>query len=219
MTQILFPTDMTLALHHGQCIVSQLSFHLLKEALCTALRPCGNNMAWHETNFIDNCNYDHILTMNVNWLTFQTLNQNLTTFWKMTWPCPPLTPFQSCTQLFPMPMIITLYTWKVNGKGNQGLRFLTRRGAISGPSSGQHPAPWAGESIAGRILLDTSRHHIRGGIKVHICHAGDNVVANHYHISWVCPKLNAFWKRVQASLSTDFNTQILLSSFVLYLNK
>lgn len=175
MTQILLLTDLIPASGHGRGTDSQHSFRSLKETMCAALRLCGTNMAWHETNFIDTYNYDHILSMNVNWLILQKLNQNSSTFWKMLRPWPPLVPFQSCRQFFPMLMITILYTLKVNWKGNQGLRFQMRRGAVYGPSNGQHPAPWAGESTAGRISLDTSGHHIRRGIRVYICHAGDNV--------------------------------------------
>ena len=35
-------------------------------------------------------------------------------------------------------------------------------------------------------------------------------VANHFHIFWECPKVNTFWRGIQASLSKVFNTQIAL---------
>ena len=44
-----------------------------------------------------------------------------------------------------------------------------------------------------------------------------STTANHYHIFWDCPKLKIFWRDIQASLSTVFNTQIPLSFDVLYL--
>lgn len=44
-----------------------------------------------------------------------------------------------------------------------------------------------------------------------------STVANHYNVFWDCPRLNAFWKGIQASLSTVFNTQIPLSFDVLCL--
>ncbi len=106
--------------------------------------------------------------------------------------------------------VITLYTSKANEKGKQGLRFLRRPGAISGPSSGQHPVPWTGENIAGRILLDISKHHIRRSIKAQTCHAQcGSIVANHYHTFWDCPKLNAFWKGIQASLGRSLTLKYL----------
>lgn len=40
---------------------------------------------------------------------------------------------------------------------------------------------------------------------------------NHYHIFWDCPKLVVFWRDVQSTLSTVFNTQIPLSFDALYL--
>ena len=44
-----------------------------------------------------------------------------------------------------------------------------------------------------------------------------STVANHFHIFWDCPKLKAFWRDIQVSLSSVFNTQIPLSFEVLYL--
>lgn len=49
-------------------------------------------------------------------------------------------------------------------------------------------------------------------------HCG-SISANHYHIFWECPKLNTFWKGVQASLCKIFNIQVPLSFDVLYLGR
>ena len=44
-----------------------------------------------------------------------------------------------------------------------------------------------------------------------------STVANHHHIFWECPKLSVFWKDVQKSLGSVFNSQIPLNFESLYL--
>lgn len=129
---------------------------------CTALRPCETNMAIILRSCIDHeCKLTDLSDVESESL------------WKMPRPSPPLTPFLIYTQIFPLLMIITLFTLKVNEKGNRGL------------SSMRHC--WSNIMRYFRTLYQVIK-----GIKVHTCwRQWCSTVANHHHVFWDWSTLNA----------------------------
>lgn len=154
-------------------------------------------MTWHKTNFIDTCNYDHILIMKVNWLRCSDVESE---FYHILKNAMTMTPSNSisklCKALSHANVNNTLY---IKGKWESdsgiGISEEVWGNIWSFQWSTSTFMSWREHCWKNIIRYFNTPYQERyKGAHVPCWRQCGSTVANHYHIFWDCPKLNVFWK-------------------------